>query len=397
MNKNQIIKLVTTAALSLSLLSFSVVSANAAEPINNVPLPSVVVERTDLQETASLQLQIPSEISYLNSLKDKMQSLEDKVKVLDSDMLSISQSIDNISTSDLLQGDILDKFRQQISEQKNKADEIKTEMMIGSNDYSNNLKPNYSENIQNISIIESVLTSNNIATVLSKLDKIETVSKSDAQIIIDIINHRKLINEKVDDIKNNYDELDKILDQLEIEQTSLNHKKTTMNLTTEELVNSMNDDEIAENDKKYMKNGEVPSVSSYIGLTYPCPAFTQITCGFGEYSGHSGCDFSTNGLTNQKIVAAESGTVILAKNLEESYGHYIVIRHDKTTPTGQVVYTLYAHNNKLLVSEGEYVEKGQQIAYSGSTGNSTGPHCHFEIRIGGSALINSVDPSDWLK
>lgn len=397
MNKNQIIKLVTTAALSLSLLSFSVVPANAAEPINNVPLPSVVVERTDLQETASLELQVPSEVSYLNSLNDKMQSLEDKVKVLDSDMLSISKSINNISTSDLLHGDILDEFRQQISEQKNKADEIKTEMMIGSNDYSNNLKPNYSENIQNISVIESVLTSNNIVTVLSKLDKIETVSKSDAQIITDIINYRKLINEKVDDIKSNYDELNKILDQLEIEQMSLNHKKTTMNLTTEELVNSMNDDEIADNDKKYMKNGEVPSVLSYIDLTYPCPSFTQITCDFGEYSGHSGCDFSTNGITNQKIVAAESGTVILAKNLEESYGHYIVIRHDKTTPTGQVVYTLYAHNNKLLVSEGEHVEKGQQIAYSGSTGNSTGPHCHFEIRIGGSALINSVDPSDWLK
>lgn len=138
------------------------------------------------------------------------------------------------------------------------------------------------------------------------------------------------------------------------------------------------------------------STSKYISLTYPCPSYTTITCGFGAYSGHTGCDFSTNKKENQKIVAAEDGTVILVKLLEYSYGHYLVIRHDKTTSSGKVVYTLYAHNNDIIVSEGQHVKKGQQIAYSGSTGNSTGPHCHFEVRVGGSGQKYAVNPANYL-
>lgn len=142
--------------------------------------------------------------------------------------------------------------------------------------------------------------------------------------------------------------------------------------------------------------------SNYISLTYPCPAYTKITCGFGAYSGHTGCDFSTHGNYNQKIVAAESGTVIISTDLKNSdgsyrsYGRYIVIRHDKTTSSGKTVYTLYAHNNSRLVSEGQHVSKGQQIAKSGSTGNSTGPHCHFEVRVGGSSQSYAVNPQLYL-
>lgn len=144
------------------------------------------------------------------------------------------------------------------------------------------------------------------------------------------------------------------------------------------------------------------SGSKYISLTYPCPAFKTITCGFGAYSGHTGCDFSTQGKVDQKIVAAEAGTVIISTDLTNSdgsyrsYGRYIVIRHDKTTSSGKIVYTLYAHNNSRLVSEGQHVSKGQQIAKSGSTGNSTGPHCHFEVRVGGSSQSYAVNPKNYL-
>ena len=136
--------------------------------------------------------------------------------------------------------------------------------------------------------------------------------------------------------------------------------------------------------------------SQYLSLTYPCPSYKKITCAFGAYSGHTGCDFSTYGHENQKIVAAESGTVILVRLLERSYGHYIVIRHDKTTKDGKIAYTLYAHNNDIIVSEGQHVSKGQQIAYSGTTGNSTGPHCHFELRLGGSSQSYAVNPAKYL-
>ncbi len=142
--------------------------------------------------------------------------------------------------------------------------------------------------------------------------------------------------------------------------------------------------------------------SPYIRLTYPCPSYKAITCAFGAYSGHTGCDFSTRGNENQNIVAAESGIVIISADLTNSdgsyrsYGRYIVIRHDKTTSSGKTVYTLYAHNNSRLVSEGQYVTKGQKIALSGSTGNSTGPHCHFEVRVGGASQSNAVNPAIYL-
>ena len=142
--------------------------------------------------------------------------------------------------------------------------------------------------------------------------------------------------------------------------------------------------------------------SQYIRLTYPVPSQKRITCEYMGYSGHTGCDFSTFGQVNRKIVAAESGTVIISKDLTNSdgsyrsYGRYIVIRHDNLTKSGKTVYTLYAHNNSRLVSEGEHVSKGQTIALSGSTGNSTGPHCHFEVRVGGATQSYAVDPRDYL-
>ncbi len=142
------------------------------------------------------------------------------------------------------------------------------------------------------------------------------------------------------------------------------------------------------------------SSSQYISLTYPVPSQTTITCGYQQYSGHSGVDFSCP--TGSTVVAAESGTVIISEDLKNadgsyrSYGRYIVIMHDKTTSSGAAVYTLYAHNSERLVSAGQHVEKGQTIARSGSTGNSTGPHCHFEVRTPTSAYSDCKNPVYYL-
>ena len=68
------------------------------------------------------------------------------------------------------------------------------------------------------------------------------------------------------------------------------------------------------------------------------------------------------------------------------YGYAVVIDH------GNGMSTLYAHNSEVAVSEGQDVGKGQVVAYAGSTGNSTGPHVHFEVRISG----DPVDPMGYL-
>ena len=139
---------------------------------------------------------------------------------------------------------------------------------------------------------------------------------------------------------------------------------------------------------------------NYINLTYPVPSQTIITCGFYGYPNHNGADFACP--MNSGVVAAESGTVIISADLlnadgtYRSYGRYIVIMHDKTTKSGAPVYTLYAHNSVRLVSEGQHVEKGQMIAYSGSTGNSSGPHCHFEVRTPTASSYDRKNPADYL-
>jgi murein DD-endopeptidase MepM/ murein hydrolase activator NlpD len=76
------------------------------------------------------------------------------------------------------------------------------------------------------------------------------------------------------------------------------------------------------------------------------------------------------------IVASAEGTVLISKNTgwNGGYGKYIVIKHENGTQT------LYAHNNSNIVGRGAYVQKGQVIGYVGTTGKSTGPHVHFEVR-----------------
>ena len=115
--------------------------------------------------------------------------------------------------------------------------------------------------------------------------------------------------------------------------------------------------------------------------TFIKPVDVNITRGFGESSGkmHNGVDFAAEEGT--PIVASSGGTVIKAESVD-AYGNCVEIDH------GDGVVTRYAHCSKLLVSEGDSVSQGQNIAEVGSTGLSTGPHCHFEIIVNGEA----VDP-----
>ena len=117
-------------------------------------------------------------------------------------------------------------------------------------------------------------------------------------------------------------------------------------------------------------------------LGWPCPSSSRITSPygyrvlFGVRDFHTGIDIGAG--MGQNIVAAESGTVILANyGWNGGYGNYIIINH------GNGITTRYAHASQLYVSAGQSVSKGQVIAAIGTTGNSTGPHLHFEVRVNG--------------
>lgn len=95
---------------------------------------------------------------------------------------------------------------------------------------------------------------------------------------------------------------------------------------------------------------------------------------FGTTKYHSGMDIAVDSGT--PIHAADSGTIVYSGWLG-GYGNCVMIDH------GGGLVTLYAHNSALNVGEGQYVSKGAVVAYAGSTGYSTGPHCHFEVRLHG--------------
>ncbi|MEW4370548.1 murein hydrolase activator EnvC family protein [Paenibacillus kandeliae] len=105
----------------------------------------------------------------------------------------------------------------------------------------------------------------------------------------------------------------------------------------------------------------------------------------GQYKMHTGIDLAAPQGT--PIYAADGGTVVVASWMN-GYGNVVIIDH------GNGIQTLYAHirDGGTMVSVGQGVGKGDKIAEVGSTGNSTGPHCHFEVRING----NPVDPMGYL-
>lgn len=127
------------------------------------------------------------------------------------------------------------------------------------------------------------------------------------------------------------------------------------------------------------------------GFTWPIPGYNKITSQFGMRMHpilgyeklHDGTDISGPDINGKPIVAAYSGTVVLAQEYW-GYGKCVKIDH------GGSIQTLYAHASAILVSVGQYVNAGDTIALVGSTGNSTGPHLHFSLIVKGE-FVNPLD------
>lgn len=121
------------------------------------------------------------------------------------------------------------------------------------------------------------------------------------------------------------------------------------------------------------------------GWVLPTRGYT-VSSGFGQRWGtlHAGVDLAAPSGT--PIVAARSGTVTLAR-WYGGYGYAVEIDH------GDGIETLYGHNSQLLVSAGQRVSAGERISLMGSTGDSTGPHLHFEVHVSG----DPVDPIPYLR
>lgn len=121
---------------------------------------------------------------------------------------------------------------------------------------------------------------------------------------------------------------------------------------------------------------------------WPVPYTKNITSGFGPRWGtfHYGIDIAEPGVGNQDILASKNGRIEKVVISNSGYGNHVIINHEDDTKT------LYAHCSELYVEKGQNIMQGEKIASVGSTGNSTGPHLHFEV------MVNNVkkDPTKFV-
>lgn len=139
-----------------------------------------------------------------------------------------------------------------------------------------------------------------------------------------------------------------------------------------------------QNEIKVIGTKELPAKAAKGYFILPFRGIRSSGYGYRGSEFHTGIDLA--GVKGSPVVAADGGTVIFA-GWNGNYGNCVIINH------GNGLTTLYAHNSALTVKVGQKVAQGEQISKLGSTGRSTGPHCHFEVRING----KHVNPNKYLK
>lgn len=141
---------------------------------------------------------------------------------------------------------------------------------------------------------------------------------------------------------------------------------------------------------EWSKNAYAGGPMAFPIPAYPIPGKGYVSCEvgprFGGTDNHTGIDLSGSGIHGSNVVAVNDGTIVKANwayRQGVGYGIYVMIDHG-VNDKGQSVSTLYAHLSNITVQEGQVVKRGQVIGNVGSTGWSTGPHLHFEVRLNGS-------------
>lgn len=189
-------------------------------------------------------------------------------------------------------------------------------------------------------------------------------------------------------------EIDRLQAELQEAQERINALQKSIN-DQKAIVDAYANDEkniqaqIDQMKEQLKKQNTVVAAGSY---AWPCPSCYTITSNYGyrylELYGytrlHAGTDIGAQ--YGAEVTAAAAGNVTIA-TYGGGYGNYVMISHADGSAT------LYGHMSSLAVSAGQTVNQGDVIGYVGSTGNSTGPHLHFEVRINGSA----VDPMQFFK
>lgn len=396
-----------TAAIILLLvcsLVFSVGTAYAANSsLSDKKKESKNIDNKIQQEQNALKQGQAEE----ENLKKQIQELEERIGEAENQM-------------ETLRGKIQTK-EGQVAEAKEDLEQAEKDVESQTDNLNVRLRTMYKNG--SIGFLDVLLGSGSLSEFISNIDMVQRVHSSDKEVLGALKKRYEVVNDKKKKLESLQAQLESQRDEQAEKQAALTADKTTVSKKKASVSaqNDQREDNIAalnaeasriealiqqdierqqrEKEEKEGSSGESSSGgssgSSSSGWTWPVPGHTRISSDYGwrncPYHGrekHSGIDIPAPYGTAVK--AASGGTVIHSGYLG-SYGNAVLIRH------GNSLYTLYGHNSSLVVRSGAKVSKGQTIAKVGSTGNSTGNHCHFEVRKGGSSHGNNVSPWNYVK
>ena len=341
--------------------------------------------------------------------------LNNKYAQLEKEAAALQSKIDNAKTEKAKQEAIKAKTSQEISiirsqiavlEEKITALE---EEIVNKEDEIDGLEDSISENYdlfkrrmramymsENTSMLSLVLGADSFGDFLSSSEYMKRVAEHD-QVVLD------RLRQTLADVEEAKAEVEADREDLAGTKTEVEQKKrqldAKLNATISEIQNidQMEKEFLADKAAKQKEmqetQAEIDRIYASMGdsgdfvggrFMYPVPGYTYISSYYGwRFNGsdfHTGVDFTGANVNGKSVVASNAGTVSFTKTTYipgKSYGKYIIVDH------GGGYSTLYAHLSSVNVSVGDYVSKGQNIGNVGSTGWSTGPHLHFEIRING--------------
>lgn len=316
-------------------------------------------------------------VRNIRSLEDSVRNTEDEIKRLNADIAVNRVQVGEATLE-------LDAAKQALKETTELLDDrLRIMYMNGT-----------------IGYFEVVLDSKNFEELLSRIEMLRRIVESDT----DLIHQMDIDKQKVDEKKATLEaEQEKLVAlerdlqatkeelQLKIADLAVQKRALESDIAALEIqIDDTNKD--AEKVKEIIKDLKLRE--KYVGgvMMWPVPNYHKITSPFGMRRHpifnvmklHTGIDIG--GGKGQQVVAAQTGKVLWS-NWLGSYGKTIIIDH------GGGITTLYGHNTTLNVAKGAEVNKGDLIAWTGSTGNVTGPHLHFEVRLNG----NYVDPEEYVK
>jgi len=357
-------------------------------------VPAYADELSDQQQRLDqINQQIDQQQSSLNSVQKAQKSIIGQITGIEKEVNQTQNEINTLANRTLYLQNNITTTQKQIVAQQNELD--KQTKQLG-----DRLVSIYEQG--DSSYLEVLLAANDFKDFLTRYDMLSRIIQQDKDTIESINSLKRDLDVKKSDLEVRKKELQNAQAEQESKKQllagKLNEKKvvlTDVEQQKDKLAQALEELEEASRQVESliirMQNKGQGARTGTGQFVWPAPGYTSITSPFGmRYHPilktrklHTGEDIGAPyGAT---IIAADSGTVIFSGWMG-AYGQATIIDH------GDGVSTLYGHQSELFVSEGQTVAKGQTIGKVGSTGWSTGPHLHFEVRVNGSP----VDPTGYV-